>query len=247
MGKFLGPLAGESLDTLLDGRVSVLQSRAGYRFSLDAILLAHFVRIRDGEQIADLGTGNGVIALLLAALHAKVQVVGLEIQEAMVERATRSVELSGLEHRVRIVQGNVCSVAEMLYPESFDVAVSNPPYRRRRSGRINPNLERQLARHEIKGDLQNFLGAGRYLLRRKGRMALIYPATRGVDLLQNMREEGVEPKRLRLVHSYEGEAATLILVEGIKGGKHEIKVLPPLVVYTRAREYTPEVRAMLGD
>jgi tRNA1Val (adenine37-N6)-methyltransferase len=247
MRQFLGPLAGESLDTLLDGRVSVLQSRAGYRFSLDAILLAHFVRIRDGEQIADLGTGNGVIALLLAALHAKVQVVGLEIQEAMVERATRSVELSGLEHRVRIVQGNVCSVAEMLSPESFDVAVSNPPYRRLRSGRINPNLERQLARHEIKGGLRDFLRAGRYLLRRKGKMVLIYPVTRGVDLLQIMREEGVEPKRLRLVHSYEGEAATLILVEGIKGGKHEIKVLPPLVVYTKAREYTPEVRAMVGD
>lgn len=247
MRKFLGPLAGESLDTLWQGKLAVLQSRAGYRFSLDAILLAHFVHVRDGDRIADLGTGNGVIALLLASLYAKVHVVGLEIQQTMVERATRSVELNGLHDRVRIIHGNVCSVQEMLCPESFDVALSNPPYRGLRSGRINPDLERQLARHEIKGGLRDFLSAGRYLLRRKGKMALIYPATRGVDLLQFMREEGVEPKRLRLVHSYEGNPATLILVEGIKGGRREIEVLPPLVVYAEAREYTPEVKAILGN
>ena len=236
----------ETLDTLFQGKLKIIQRKRGYRFSIDALLLAHFVKIHGSEKIIDLGTGNGVIPLILAWLHPSVRVFGLELQEEMVERALRGVNLNRLEERVKIIQGDVCSVNEIFSPESFDAVVCNPPYRGPASGRINPDPERRVARHEIKARLLNFLRTGSYLLRRGGRMALVYPATRTVDLLQTMRQEGLEPKRLRLVYSFEETAATLALAEGVKGGGCELKVMPPLVVYTKDRKYTPEMRAILG-
>jgi tRNA1Val (adenine37-N6)-methyltransferase len=165
----------------------------------------------------------------------------------MVTRAIRSVKLNRLHHRVEIVQGDVRSINGIFPAESFDVVVCNPPYRGLKSGRINPDRERGLARHEIKGGLQDFLRAGAYLLRPKGRMALIFPAARAVDLLQAMRTEGVEPKRLRLVYSAAGSAAALALVEGTKGGRRELDVMPPLVVYAPEGGYTTEAKVILGE
>jgi tRNA1Val (adenine37-N6)-methyltransferase len=155
--------------------------------------------------------------------------------------------LNQLAERVKIVQGDICSVEEIFSPQSFDAVVCNPPYRETASGRINPDPERRVARHEIKARLLDFVRAGSYLLRRRGRMALVYPAARTLDLLQTMRQEDLEPKRLRLVYSFEESAATLVLAEGIKGGGSELRVMPPLVMYTKDRKYTPEIRAILGS
>ncbi len=241
-----GDSTDESLDTLFQGRLAIIQRKRGYRFSLDAVLLAHFVNVSSREKVIDLGTGSGVIPLILASLDPSVRITGLEIQEGMVERALRSVSLNRLGDSVGIIQGDVCSIKQIFPPQSFDAAVCNPPYRRATSGRINPDVERRVARHEIKGCLRDFLRAGSYLLRRRGRMSLVYPAARTVDLLQTMREEDIEPKRLRLVHSFAGSAATLILVEGLRGGRRELKIMPPLVVYTEERQYTSEMRAVLA-
>lgn len=246
MKKHPGLSSDETLDPLFQGQPAIIQRKGGYRFSLDAVLLAHFVKVHGGEKIVDLGTGNGVIPLILASLYCSVRVIGLEIQEEMVERALRSVDLNRLKDRVEILQGDVCSIKQLFSPQSFDAAVCNPPYRAPTSGRINPDPERRVARHEIHGGLRDFLRAASYLLRPKGRVALVYPATRMLDLLQTMRQEGMEPKRLRLVHSFEGTLATLVLAEGVKGAGSELKILPPLVVYTRERKYTPEMRAILA-
>lgn len=235
----------ETLNTLLQGRVAVIQRKRGYRFSLDAILLAHFVEIHDGERVVDLGTGNGVVPLILCSLYPSVQAVGIEIQAEMVERALRSVAWNELQHRVQIIPGDVCSVGQLFSPQSFDAAVCNPPYRPLASGRINPDTEKRVARHEIKASVRDFLRAGFYLLRQRGKMAVVYPAKRAVDLLQMMREERVEPKRMRWVHSFAGSEAALVLVEGIKEGRCELGVIPPLVVYDRPGTYTPEVREIL--
>lgn len=235
----------ETVDTLFGGRLAIIQSKAGYRFSLDAILLAHFVEVCEGDRIADLGTGNGVIPIILASLHPCVSVVGVEVQQAMVARALRSVAWNGLGDRVEITQADVRSPERVSGPKSFDVAVCNPPYRRLASGRINPDPEKRVARHEIQGSLRDFLRAGSYLLRRKGRMALVYPATRAIDLFSLMRQEGIEPRLLRWVHSFEGDPATLVLVEGVKGAGGELKVMPPLVVYSRDGRYVAEVEAIL--
>ncbi len=235
----------ETLDALFAGRIELWQSRAGYRCSLDAVLLAHFVGIKTRDQIVDLGAGNGAIALMLARLYPGTRLIGVEIQPAMIERARRSVALNGLAERIKVSRGDVRALATLPELGSFDVAVCNPPFRTTLSGRLSPNLEKRIARHEFAGALGNFLEAGNVLLRRSGRLALIYPAFRSVDLLTSMRAAGVEPKRLRMVHSYCDSPASLILAEGVKGGKSALSIEAPLTIYDKPGGYGAEVRAML--
>lgn len=239
-------LGDETVDALFQGKLAIIQRKGGYRFSMDALLLADFVRLHGRERIVDLGAGNGVIPVILASFYPSVRIVGLEIQEEMAQRAGRSVALNRFEERVEIVQGDVRCIQEIFSAHSFDHAVCNPPYRRARSGRINPDPERRIARHELRASLSDFLRAGAYLLRRGGRMALVYPATRMLDLLQSLRDEGMEPKRIRVVYSFDGGPATLVLVEGVKGGRSELKIVPPLVIYTQGKKYTRELSAILA-
>jgi tRNA1Val (adenine37-N6)-methyltransferase len=240
------PLSDETLDTLFHGKVRLWQSRRGHRFSLDALLLTHFATMKSGERVADLGTGNGVIPLIMARRHAKIAITGFEFQQTMVERALRNVKLNQMEKRIQICRGDVRAISDVAASESFDAVVCNPPYRKSGSGRISPNDERQIARHEIHGELKNFLDAAAYLLRLKGRLALVYLANRTVDLLTSMRHAHIEPKRMRLVHSFIGTDASLVLVEGIKGGKSGVEIMRPLVVYRRANQYGAEVAALIA-
>jgi len=240
------PNRGESLDALFGGQLKLFQSCRGYRFSLDALLLANFASLSAHDKVIDLGTGNGVIPLILARLHPAVALTGVEYQGAMVERASRNVKSNQLDSRISICRGDVRFAGSIGAAGSFDVVVCNPPYRRKASGRISANDEKQIARHEIHGELGDFLAAGAYLLRAKGRMALIHLAARAVDLLSSMRQARLEPKRLRMVHSFKDSAATLILVEGVKHGRSGVEFLPPLIVYREVREYSDEVAAMIA-
>jgi len=235
----------ETFDALFNGQIALYQSVAGYRFSLDALLLAHFVTIKRREKIVDLGTGNGVVALVLAYLHPSVTLTGVELQAKMVERARRNVELNRLQKRIQILSGDVRAGKHVAAEMSFDVVVCNPPYRRPLSGRVSSNDEKQIARHETQGELNDFLRAGAILLRVKGRMAVVYPAVRSVDLLAAMRQARIEPKRLRMVHSFADTEASLVLVEGVKGGRSGVEVLAPLTIYRQGKEYTNEVAAMI--
>lgn len=237
---------GETLDVLFEGKLKLFQAHSGYRFSLDALLLAHFMTCRRGAMVADLGTGNGVIALTLAYLHSSLSIVGVEIQLSMVDRASRNVRMNGFQERVTISQADVRNIQETFGPESFAAVVCNPPYRRTTSGRISPNVERKIARHEIAAGLADFLRAGAYLLPIKGRIAMIYPAVRVVDLIQSMRNVNLEPKRLRMVHSFADAKASLVLVEAVKGGRSGNEALSPLIVYRKGKQYTTEVEAMLA-
>ncbi|MGH7832056.1 MAG: tRNA1(Val) (adenine(37)-N6)-methyltransferase [Candidatus Binatia bacterium] len=248
IGRIEGPdcASRETLDTLREGKVAIIQARKGYRFSLDSVLLANFVGIKGKEKVVDLGSGNAPVALLLAARHPSATVVGVEIQREMVERARRAIGLGHFEDRVEIVQGDVRKARELLCGQFYDRVVCNPPYRPQQTGRVNPNSEKRIARHEVFGDLNDFLRAGAYLLRKGSPMALVYPAWRAVDLIEGMRRQDIEPKRMRFVHSFEDAPASLILVEGNKGGGKELEVLAPLVVYTKDRNYTPELRDILN-
>lgn len=237
---------GETTDRVFDGRVAVVQRRSGFRFALDSLLLARFPDLWGRKRIVDLGTGNGVVALSLAVLNPEVEVVGVELQGAMVQRAQRGSALNGVEERVRMIRGDVRAVEEYLSPRSFDAAVCNPPYRPPRSGRVNPDRERLLARHEVEGGLGDFVRAGAYLLRHRGRMCLVYPAERAVELFAVMRQHRLEPRRVRFVHSFADGPATLVLAEGVKGARTSLTVLPPLVIYRREDEYTEETAALLG-
>ncbi|HJU63601.1 MAG TPA: tRNA1(Val) (adenine(37)-N6)-methyltransferase [Candidatus Binatia bacterium] len=237
---------GETLDALFQGKLKFFQSRGGYRCSLDALLLADFMTCRGGEKIADLGTGNGIVALILAYRHPSVSITGLEIQPTMAERACRNVWMNGFADRVTIRRVDVRNVQQAFDPGSFAAVICNPPYRRTTSGRISPNTERKIARHEIAAALSDFLRAGAHLLPIRGRMALVYPVLHGVDLLKSMRDANLEPKRLRIVHSFADASAALVLAEGVKGGRSGIEVLPPLIVYKQGKQYTAEVEAILA-
>lgn len=194
----------------------------------------------------DLGTGNGVLPLILAFMHPSLSITGLEIQAAMAARAAESVRLNGFEARVTVACLDVRAVPDRFATESFDAVICNPPYRHPSSGRLSPNSEKRIARHETIANLEAFICSASHLLARKGRLALIYSAGRCVDLLTAMRSHRVEPKRLRMVHSFAAAEASMVLAEGVKGGKPGIKILAPLVIYDQKNKYTVEVERLLS-
>ncbi|MHB8772124.1 MAG: tRNA1(Val) (adenine(37)-N6)-methyltransferase [Syntrophales bacterium] len=238
---------GETVDVLPGGRLRIIQPKSGYRFSLDALLLAHFAVLKEGEAAIDLGTGSGIVALLLACRCPGGRVLGIDIQEELVAMARRSAELNGLAGSVEIRHGDIRRPESLFAPASFDVAVFNPPYRRLRSGRTNPDPAKAVARHEVAGSAADFLAAASLALRRGGRAYAIYPVRRMVELLVRMRAAGIEPKRLRTVHSRRGGRGEFVLVEGVKGGREELTVLAPLVIYSEGTAYTAEMAALFQE
>ncbi|MBM4271104.1 MAG: tRNA1(Val) (adenine(37)-N6)-methyltransferase [Deltaproteobacteria bacterium] len=238
---------GETMDELLGGRLVVLQKEKGYRFSLDSLLLASFVRLKKGDSVIDLGTGSGVVSLITAQRKECGKVAGIEIQEELVDMARRNVVLNGLQEKIEIFQGDIKRIEDIFGSQTFEVAVFNPPYRKMRSGRINPDEQKSIARHEIRGTLRDFLKASGYVLKRAGRAYVIYPATRMVGLLAGMREAGIEPKRMQMVHSHYTTRGEFVLVEGTKGGREEMKVFPPLVVYMESGEYTEAMNRIFKE
>jgi len=235
----------ETLDPICGGRLQVIQAKRGYRFSVDALLLASFVCLRPGETAADLGTGSGILALILATRPERPFVEALELQPEMVDRARRSASLNGLADRIRVRTGDVRRAVPILAASSFDLVVFNPPYRKPRSGRVNPNPEKAVARHEIAGSLEDFLDAAAKLLREGGRMCAIYPARRAAAMITGMKARGLEPKRLRMVHSRSGSEGEFLLIEGTRGGGEELDVMPPLFLYGDGRRYSGEMERIM--
>ena len=205
--------------------LKVIQKIHGPRFSIDAILLARFCTVKKGDLVADLGTGTGIIPLLLASNTKAEQIVGIEIQEELADLARRNVALNGLEDRIRILQGDLRVLSETHPPGQFNLVLSNPPYRLLGAGQINPNLLKAISRHEIKCTLEDVLEASFYLLRNRGRFALVYHPDRMVDLISGCRQHRLEPKRLQFLHPDDGGEASLILLEASKNGHKGLKVL----------------------
>ncbi len=240
-------LSDETLDDLTVGGLKILQAKSGYRFSIDPVLLCAFIPSIENARVVDLGTGNGIVPLLLSARKEARSITGLELQEQMVARARRSVQLNDLEGSVQIVQGDIRALPAELSPGKYDIVTSNPPYRAKTTGRVAPDDERGIARHELFGGLEDFLHAAALLLKDGGRFYAVYLAERLAGLLSAMCSSGLEPKRMRLVHSREGEPARMVLVEGRKNGKPGMSVEASLIVYKgKGRDYTPEVLAMYG-
>ncbi len=238
---------GETMDRIAGGRLIIIQKERGYRFSLDSLLLAGFVRLKPDDYLADLGAGSGIIASLLALKAPLRGAVGVELQAGLAEMAQRSLVLNSLTDRVRIIQGDLRKIASFLKGGTFDVAVFNPPYRRRGSGRINPQEEKALARHELASSLGDFLSAAAYLLKAAGRVNIIYPAARTASLLVEMRRFNLEPKRIRIVYSRRESPGQFVLAEGIRDGKKELKIEPPLFIYEGGNAYTEMMTRFLDN
>lgn len=234
--------ADETLDTFCNGKLKILQKKKGYRFSIDAVLLSQFVNIRKHEKTIDLGTGCGILPLLLTQTTKADSLIGVEIQKELAELAKRNVRLNHLEDRIGILHLDFRELKETFPPGSFDVVLSNPPYRKYRSGRVNLAFEKAIARHEIKGTLEDLISIASYLLPSKGRCYLIYPASRAVDLLFALRSKRLEPKRLRLVHPRFNEEAKFILIESVKASGVELKIMKPLILYESNQHGLPANR-----
>ncbi len=235
------PVSDETLDALFGGGLRLYQKKQGYRFSIDSILVADFATIRSGNKVIDLGTGNGVVPLILAYWYPSILVTGVEIQRQMVDRAARNIRLNGYQDRIVIAQMDIASTVERFKPDSFDAVVCNPPYRQASSGRLSLSREKQIARHEIKASLDDFVRAAAFLVKNKGCFACIQLGDRTVDLVFAMRSAGVEPKRLRTVHAFSDAKASMVLVEAVKGGQRGVDILPPLIIYDSAEKYSAEL------
>jgi tRNA1Val (adenine37-N6)-methyltransferase len=221
----------ETLDAFCDGDLKVIQKKRGYRFSLDAILLSQFVKIRKNEKVIDLGTGCGILPLLLSRTTKAHSFIGIEIQKELVECAQKNITLNRLEHRISILHLDYRKLRGTFAPGSFDVVLSNPPYRKYRTGRLNPSIEKAIARHEIKGTLEDLISMASYLLPPKGKCYLIFPALRAVDLIVALRGRKLEPKRVQFVYPHIGGEAKFILTESLKASGVELKIIDPLTLH----------------
>ncbi|RFU60960.1 tRNA1(Val) (adenine(37)-N6)-methyltransferase [Bacillus sp. V59.32b] len=236
----------ERLDYLLAERLRIIQSPSVFSFSLDAVLLSKFVRvpIQKGHLI-DLCAGNGVIPLLLST-RTKGKITGVEIQERLFDMAQRSVEFNGLSEQINMVHGDIKDLPNKIGFRNFDVVTCNPPYFSTPSDEeINQNEHYAIARHEILCTLEDVVRVSSKLLRQGGKAAFVHRPGRLMDILSLMREYRLEPKRLQFVYPKEGKEANAILVEGIKDGSPDLKILPPLVVYNDKHEYNQEIRRIL--
>jgi tRNA1Val (adenine37-N6)-methyltransferase len=237
-------MKSSTLDTFFDGQLRIRQDSSGYRFSIDAVLLAYHANPRAGERLLDLGSGCGIISLILAYRHPGVDIYGVEIQAELANLALENVSDNHMQDRITIL----CQDMRKLKPEMinglFDLIVCNPPYRKSNSGRINPDRQRAVARHEIQVTLCDVLEAAGRMLRPAGRFIIIYTAERVTELLHKMRLARIEPKYLRAIHSQLDSAAKLILIEGIKGARTGTRIAPPLIVYDKEGEYSAEVQQM---
>jgi tRNA1Val (adenine37-N6)-methyltransferase len=238
------PAADETLDSLFQGRLRILQPRRGYRFSLDSVLLAGLTPVRRRDRVVDLGSGCGVVPLLLAFRGAAAHLTGVEIQPSLAALARRNVKLNGFSPLVEILEADLRLIRREQVPGPVSLVVSNPPYREIASGRLNRNREKALARHELLADLGAVVKAGARILSEKGRLALIYPARRLPRLFKELSEAGFAPKRLTLIYGSLSSPAKLAHLEAIRGGGEELQINKPFVVYGADGRYTPEMAAM---
>jgi tRNA1Val (adenine37-N6)-methyltransferase len=237
----------ETRDSILDGSITLIQPRNGYRFSVEAILLGRFARASTRERVLELGAGCGVVSIMMAALYRPREVVAIEIQPSMAEMITRNAALNGIKsvHSIcaDLRQEKIGGIA----PGRFDLAVANPPYRAPGAGRENPEHGRRMARGENTATLADFVSAARRYARTGGRVAFVFTARRSAELIDAMRTKQLEPKRIRFVHPRIAMPASMMLIEARVGGGIEVTIEPPLILYEHPGIYTAEARALLSS
>lgn len=235
-------LSGERLDDLLTHELRIIQSDDVFSFSLDAVLLARFCTVPTRGSVVDLCTGNGVIPLLLST-RTGADIVGVEIQDRLADMAIRTVALNRLEQRVRIVHGDLKKAHETLGYGKFDLVTVNPPYLPMATGEHKMNPFIAAARHELLCTLDDVLAACSRLVRTGGKVALVHRPARLAEIICGLRQYRLEPKRIRFVHPRAGQEANMVLIEAIRDGKPEVRLLPPLIVYEGDR-YCQELLAV---
>ena len=224
---------GERLDDLQIGGLELIQDPKKFCFGVDAVFLSDFVRVRPGENVLDMGTGNGIIPVLLSAKTEARHITGLEIQEDTAEMARRSVAHNHLEDRIDIVTGDIKEAAELFKPAFFDVITTNPPYMLADHGMRTPDDAKAIARHEVLCSLDDILRESMRLMQDKSRFYMIHRPFRLTEIMIKMHQYKIEPKRIRFIHPYIDKEPVMVLVEGVRGAKPRVTVEPPLIIYDR--------------
>lgn len=238
--------AGERIDELQRNGYQIIQNENGFCFGMDAVLLSGFAKVKKGENALDLGTGTGIIPILLEAKTEGRHFTGLEIQETSADMAQRSVCLNDLNEKVEIVRGDIKEAVDLFGKASFDVVTSNPPYMTGQHGLINPDMPKAIARHEILCTLEDVIGQASALLKENGRFYMVHRPFRLSEIMVTMSRYRLEPKRMKLVYPFVDKEPNMVLIEGLKGGRPRVTVEKPLIVYERPGVYTSEIYDIYG-
>lgn len=236
----------ERIDDLQRNGYKIIQNPSKFCFGMDAVLLSGFAQIKKDERALDLGTGTGIIPLLLSAKTEGIHFTGLEIQEESADMARRSVALNGLEEKIEIVTGDIKDASARFGASSFDVITTNPPYMIGDHGLKNDNEAKTIARHEILCDLEDVLRESSRILKTHGRFYMVHRPFRLAEILGKMSEYRLEPKRMRLVYPYIDKEPNMVLIEGLKDGRARMTVEKPLIVYREPGVYMPEIYDIYG-
>lgn len=239
-------LPNERMDDLHRNGFKIIQNSERFCFGMDAVLLSGFADAAEGEKVLDLGTGTGIIPILMAAKTKGEHFTGLEIQPESADMASRSVAYNRLEDRIDIIVGDIKDASTTFGASSFDVITTNPPYMIADHGLTNPDEAKAIARHEIKCTLEDVIAQSAKLLRPGGRFFMVHRPFRLGEIFPLMTKYKIEPKRMRLVYPYVDAEPNMVLIEGNRGGKPRLKVEKPLIVYKEKSVYTDEIYDIYG-
>ena len=239
-------MENERLDDLQRSGLKIIQKTDGFCFGMDAVLLSGFASVKPGERALDLGTGTGIIPLLLSAKTKGDHFTGLEIQTEIMKMAQRSVALNGLEKKIDIIQGDIKEASRIFGAASFDVVTSNPPYMNDAHGLKNPGDVKAISRHEVLCTLEDVVREGTKALKPGGRFYMVHRPHRLAEIITVMRQYKLEPKRMKFVHPFADKDANMVLIEAVRGGGAWLKLEPPVIVYKEPGVYTDEIYEIYG-
>lgn len=232
----------ERIDDLEFNNLKIIQNEEGFCFGIDAVLLSDFAKnIKKNSKVLDLGTGTGIISILLCEKTELKKIIGVEVQEEVYDMACRSAKLNNLENKFEVINENILNLENVLEKNSFDVIVTNPPYKKQNTGVINETEKKLISRHEILADLEDFIKISSKLLKCKGEFYMVHRPDRLVDIFSLMRKYKIEPKEIRIVFSNEKNPPKMVLVKGVKNGGEYLKFRENLYIYKNDGSYTDEI------
>ncbi len=237
----------ERIDDLQFKGLKIIQNSEHFCFGLDAVLLARFACPKNNDTVLDIGTGTGIIPIMVSGLCGSNNIVGMDIQQCTCEMAAKSIALNSLEDRVRMIEADIRNVRSDFEPQSFTLVISNPPYIKAGSGAVNDFSQRAISRHEVMCKLEDVVFAASYLLRDKGRFAMVNKPERIADCIELMHKYGIEPKRIQLVYPKADKAPSAMLIEGVKGANEGIRFMRPIIVMNESGEYTCQIDDIYSD
>lgn len=239
----------ERVDDLGINNYKIIQNTDGFCFGIDSVLLSEFAKdIKRNSEVVDLGTGTGILGFLLLAKTNIKNVIGIEVQSEVADMATRSIALNKIENKFKVINCNIKDVLSYLNPESYDVVVTNPPYKKLNTGGKNENEKKLISRHEVLADVFDFIEAAKKILKNNGCLYMVHRPERLCDIISGLRKNNIEPKLIRFVYSKEtSNEAKLVLIKAVKNGGQFLKVEKPLFIYNEDGSYTEEIKKIYNN